>query len=542
MTPRESHMEQLNCDVLVLGAGAAGLRAAVEAAQEGLGVLVLCKGSPGAGTSTILSGGVFRGTLGAASPEAHMESTLEAGRGLNDPALVRALVEDSGRRLQELLDWGLPAEVRGGFLFTLGQAPVWGKPIVDCLLRRATAQGVVLMGSMLVAKILSRLGAMAVLAYDQRRGRWLGIKCKAMVLATGGAGALYLRHDNPQRMLGEGYALALEAGATLQDMEFVQFYPVGLAEPGLPPFLIPPRLADKGALTNGRGEDLLEKYGILERPAAERARDKLSQAMFAEMSRGEELWLDLRSVTEEQWLGDPLSASCRELLRGRYGAGDSPLRVAPMAHFMMGGVRVDLDGSTGVQGLFCAGEAAGGLHGANRLGGNALAEAVVFGARTGEAAALWAKDAGKTFPDRELDDSLRGIIGNGKKPPLALKELLRSLKARMWRQVGIPRNGEGLREAMAEVEKTIAEVDRTGMPGDPRQAGLWIELGLAARTAGLVLEAAWRRQESRGAHFREDFPRQEDPEWLGHIVVSKDERGQARWEFRPLNPRGEAAE
>lgn len=534
-------MEHLKCDVLVVGGGAAGLRAALEAAKEGLGVLVLCKGSPGAGTSTLMSGGVFRGALGGTTPEDHVEKTLEAGRGLNDPVLVKTLAAESPMRLQELMDWGLPGHARGGFLFTLGQAPVWGKPIVECLLRRARAQGVLLMGSTLVARVLSRLDASAALAYSHRHGQWLGIKYKALVLATGGASALYWRHDNPQRMLGEGYALALEAGATLQDMEFVQFYPVGLAEPGLPPFLIPPRLADKGALLNARGDELLEKYRIQQRPAAERARDRLSQAMFAEMSQGEELSLDLRGLTEDQWLQDPLSASCRELLWERYGARERPLRVAPMAHFVMGGVKVDPDGGTGVQGLFCAGEVAGGLHGANRLGGNALAEAVVFGARAGRAAAQWAKSVPKEFPDRELESSLEGILQGGSAPPDASpKELVGSIRASMWKHGGIARNQKGLREALALVEETRAKVERARMPSDPQQAARWIELGLASRTASIILEAASRREESRGAHFRQDFPYQEDARWLGHLRVTKDKQGRVRWEFRPLEPREEA--
>ena len=165
--------------------------------------------------------------------------------------------------------------------------------------------------------------------------------------------------------------------------------------PGTAPLVIPPRLADRGLLVNDDGEDILKKYGIDERPAAERARDRLSQALFRkfiETARG--IFLDLRDVTEEKWLSDPFSASMRHILGDRRGALDRPLRVAPAAHHTMGGVRIDGKGATSVPGLFAAGEVTGGLHGANRLGGNALSETMVFGARAGNSAADWAKGSG----------------------------------------------------------------------------------------------------------------------------------------------------
>ena len=180
-------------------------------------------------------------------------------------------------------------------------------------------------------------------------------------MAAGGASALYLRTDNPKRILGDGYRLAFEAGAILQDMEFNQFYPLCLSVSGSTPLVVPPKLADRGRLFNDDQEDVLAKYGITERPAGERARDLLSQALFKEIYRNRKnVWLDLRNLSEEDWRVDPFAASFRGLLSERYGAGRRPLRVAPAAHHSMGGARIDATGATSVPGLFAAGEAAGG--------------------------------------------------------------------------------------------------------------------------------------------------------------------------------------
>ncbi len=288
-----------------------------------------------------------------------------------------------------------------------------GEELVRCLLKRNNELGTRFTGNMLVADLVAHRGAIGVNGYDEVAQAWVALTAKALVLATGGAAALYHRHDNPKRMLGDGYRLALEAGATLQDMEFVQFYPLALAEPGHPPLVIPPRLADCGRLLNGRGEDLLEKYGIDERPAAERARDRLSQALFKEIYRdGLDVWLHLQGLSDENWQIDPFSSALRHLLGERYGARRRPLRVAPVAHHVMGGVSIDHRGVTTVPGLFAAGEVAGGLHGANRMGGNALSETLVFGARAGTAAAEWAKQS-SAYNEQSLLERLQSALWDG---------------------------------------------------------------------------------------------------------------------------------
>ena len=529
-------MERLSCDVLVIGTGAAGLRAAAAAGRRGLKVCVLSKGKPGKASCTGFSGGVMAGTPEGSSSETHFERTLMAGRGLNDVELVSVLVEEAPLRLRELMEWGMKGVFQEGYLYALGRPPVWGEEIIRCLLRMNMALGTEFLGEMAVCDMTICEGAAAVAACGAKRGRFLGISSGAVVLATGGAGALFLRHDNPRGILGEGYVLALEAGAVLQDMEFVQFYPLGLSEPGLPPFLIPPRLADCGKLLNGRGEDIMEKYGVTERPAAERARDQLSRALFTEIHRnGEAVWLDLRGLSEEEWRIDPFSASTVKLLGERYGASCRPVRVAPMAHHVMGGVKIDPRGATSVPGLFAAGEVTGGLHGANRMGGNALAETLVFGARAGEAAANWVEGKAlkncdgvseklhKTFR-KSCDDSRGG----------STDERLRKLQQIMWEDGGILRNEEGLGRALSAVD----EMERSaGAPATAHADGAGvgsIRLRSALRAARLVLEGARKRCESRGAHFREDFPTQDDLTWRGHLQVHLDPQGEIHWHFVPV--------
>ena len=221
-------MEHIFCDVLVVGSGAAGLRAAISAKQKGVGVCVISKQAPGKATCTILSAGVFAGTEKNKSSGHHLRRTLQAGRGINQPELVKVLVEEGPMRLKELKKWGINAEFHRGYLFCKGRAPYRGREIVQCLLTENETLGTQFISGQLVTDLKPLEEAFGVLAYSPGVDKWLTIGAKSVILATGGAGALYLRHDNPKRMFGDGYVLALKAGAALQDMEFVQFYPLDL--------------------------------------------------------------------------------------------------------------------------------------------------------------------------------------------------------------------------------------------------------------------------------------------------------------------------
>ncbi len=525
-------MEHVACNVLVLGSGAAGLRAAISARQAGLDVLVLSKAVPGKSTCTWLSGGAMGGadSSGAAG---HLTRTLQAGRGINEPVLAEILCEEAPARLGELISWGIKAEVRHGFLFAKGRPPSLGEEIVHCLIGRNRELGTRFMGNLTAAGLVMENGVAGLLGFARQSGEVIAFSCGAVVLATGGAAALYLRHDNPRRMLGDGWILAIEAGALLQDMEFVQFYPVCLAEPGYAPLVIPPMLADNGRLVNESGEDILKKYGIDERPAAAKARDHLSQAFFQEIYRNSQgIFLDIRDVTNEQWHSDPFSASLRSIFGERLGGGRRPLCVAPAAHHTMGGVKIDGRGATSVPGLFAAGEVTGGLHGANRMGGNALSETLVFGARAGNSAADWAKRSGaedRRSVLKRLDERFRAFEG------LRCDQtgLLDRIRKVMWEEGGIVRNEAGLSRALGNMRDINGNFSFSGQrnnkPLTTAQMSA-VELRSAARAACLILEAAIMRVESRGSHCREDYPKQNDQQWMGHLQVRREPYGDV-WEF-----------
>jgi fumarate reductase (CoM/CoB) subunit A len=528
-------MEYFSCDVLVLGSGAAGLRAAIAAREAGLDVVVISKGKTGKSTCTGFSAGVMAGSQNAAALDTHLERSLAAGRGINQRELVEVLVHEAPARLQELIDWGLQADFQNGYLYALGRPPVLGEAIVHCLLLKNKDLSTRFMGELLVTDLAVGQGGAGVSAYLPARGTWLAIGAKAVILATGGAAALYLRHDNPKTMLGDGYILALQAGALLQDLEFVQFFPLCLAEPGSPPVVIPPKLADCGRLVNDAGEEILEKFGIKEHPAAERARDYLAQALFKEIYRsGRSVWLDLRDLKEDQWRIDPFSTAMSPIFAKRYGALKRPLRVAPAAHHVMGGVRIDPFGATSVPGLFAAGEVAGGLHGANRMAGNALSETLVFGARAGRTAAGWAAGVAAGEPKAILPQ-LEERVHQWGTAKASRTDLIEELRNIMWENGGILRNQDGLKDAL-EAVKNISET--WGSASEPGRPDLkkTIELHFATKAATLILGGALRRRESRGAHFREDFPEQGDQQWLGHLQVRVTANGEKLWGFQPEKP------
>lgn len=529
-------MEYLSCDLLIIGSGGAGLRAAIAAKNFPLDVMVISKASPGKGTCTIVSGGVFAATRQGEENASHISRTLQAGRGINQKDLVEVLAHEGPDRLNELLEWGFEGGYHRGYLFSESRTPARGEPIIKCLEQKARQAGTRFLSGLVVTDIKIQPKTTGVLAYSPGTDTWLTIRARAVILATGGAGALYSRHDNPKRILGDGYCLALKSGAVLQDMEFVQFYPLGLAEPGYPQFLIPPRLADFGRLYTRAGEDIHAKYGISERPAGERARDQLSLALFTEIYRNQEdVWLDLRGVSDGDWNADPFSASTFHILGERYGARERPVRIAPMAHHIMGGVKIDTRGQTSVQGLFAAGEVTGGLHGANRMGGNALTETVVFGARAGKAAGKWVLE--NTDPIEadgvfEFENFFsRSKDKNYKTDPV---QLLADLRKILWENGGILRNQAGLNRTIAEVEAIGEKAYRLSPPEDPHRVQRSLEIRFAVQTAKLILAGAQQRTESRGAHYREDYPGQDDDNWYGHLQVRRSIEKELNWTFEPV--------
>ncbi|MBI5442731.1 MAG: FAD-binding protein [Deltaproteobacteria bacterium] len=514
-------MNHLTTDVLVIGSGIAGILAAVEARRRGCDVLLVGKGPTGMGTCTSLAGGVFAAGSGQMTPEAHFAATLAAGKGLNDTGRVERAVASAGERLRALAEAGLPLRpfARGYTVENGGNRRlIPGVLLAEALRAQAERAGV---------SSLPRFRCLELLEAGGRAGGALGIGpqgepvalCAAsVVLATGGAGALYARHDNPGGIVGEGYALALRAGLQLRDMEFLQFYPLGVAHPGLPAFLIYPPFPPQARLVDAAGENVLERLPGCRslQEAITRFRDAAS-LLFYRTRREGGLYLDLSGVGDEEWESlFPL----RLLARSGLDFRRQRLGVAPITHFSMGGVVVTEDVETALPGLFAGGEVTGGFHGANRMGGNALTECAVFGPLAGARAAEFAQGMGRTPLERSVEDRLpdwaSGPRGSVRRE---YGQWERSLRKLAWDHAGIIRSEQGLRAGLRLLDGLAADLasltplgTAEGLREHRLRSGILV--------LRCILEASLHRTESRGAHFREDYPQTDDARWKRSIRVA----------------------
>jgi len=491
--------DELATDVVVIGSGGAGLRAAIAAREEGLTTLLLSRCSKGLGTATVISKGAFNASGFERSVEEHVQNTLEAGYFLNDASLVNVLAREAPLRVEELQKRGARFTRFSAGFQALREKPDTGREVVNVLLSWARDCGVTMVDWYTVARLLHKDGRVTGCIAIGRDGRLLTINAKAVIACTGGASALYKFHDNPTANLGDGYAVAFQTGAHLRDMEFIQFYPFISHQAHTPRMLIHPFLTDRGLILNDKNENLLEKYGLTElKPLAVKARDRLSRAMCQEYQLGNTVYLDLRMLSEEDWK-HPSAHDVREIFKRWFQTDKKPLRIAPVAHFTMGGVVIDDWARTSVEGLFAAGESACGLHGANRLGGNALTETVVFGYRAGVAAARYCRE--QSDRSRRSAASVRfdpGDYSNGKHLP---RQALNALRETLWNFCGPVRRKQGLLQALESIQKLKHEGVRCA---DASQLPLAVAVSNSMETAEMIAQAALDRKESIGAHYRED--------------------------------------
>jgi succinate dehydrogenase/fumarate reductase flavoprotein subunit len=534
-------MEELSTDILVIGSGLAGILAALKAHREGLHVLLVGKFAIGMGTNTSLANGVFTAANSRFSEEAHLRATLESGRGLNQVKLVKALIAKAPDAIKELGNYGIPLVDRGtGFTVDRpkGSSQLPGILLIKPLIERLRNSAIKLLPGLVIFDLVIEEGEIRGAFGFLKDGKPCLIQSRAVILSTGGAGAIYRRNDNQRSILGDGYALALRAGLSLFDLEFVQFYPFVLGEPRLSSFLIYPPYPKEVRLFNEKGEDLLETFklrGNLNR-AVDAQRDRLSIALYHGPQNGD-VFFDLAKVPQEEWEHYPLNF----LKKSKFPFRDRPFLVSPAAHFFMGGVEMDEKAATSLPGLFVAGEVAWGIHGANRLGGNALTECAVFGTIGGQSAAEYArhKEQGQgglaVFSenlikkwDRKVRSYLRKRRGTFDRP----RDILKELKILAWRCAGPVREEESLKEGLdqlASIRKRIEEVYPATL-GDLFKRR---DLENVALLLKAILEGSLLRRESRGTFFRKDFSNQDDQNWLKNTCY-RIEKGELRITHLPI--------
>jgi L-aspartate oxidase len=544
--------ERICVDYAVVGAGVAGLRAAIELARGG-SVLMLAKGKAGESATAVAQGGIAAALSDEDEIGLHEQDTIRAGDGLCDPAAVHVLVEEGPRYIQELISWGTRfdrngtrlaftregAHSRSRILHAHGDSTGW--EISRALLAKAhTVERIEMRMQSFTLGLETAEDSTAVTGLrflDEQSGRMVQVECRAVLLATGGLGQMYPETTNPPSATGDGMAIGFRAGATLADMEFIQFHPTALAAKNAPPFLLSEALRGEGGLLRNA---LLERFMPHYHEGAELApRDVVSRAIVSELkrTRSSHVYLDLTGLKEGfvKSRFPRIHATCLN-----YGIDITTdmIPVRPAAHYAMGGLRTDLHGRTSLAGLYAAGEVAStGVHGANRLASNSLLEGLVFGARAGKAmlddapAASGAKrhasaHGPKTTPKgKQAHEPECAIPGPEAAaaitPEEGVEPTLDKIRGILGSRVEILREGRELTEA-------IELLDRMGLgePENPVRRD-W-EIYNMWTLAGVVARCALAREESRGSHYRADFPYHDDERFARHSLLVRE--GAVRFE------------
>ncbi len=542
-------MRNLDTDILILGSGGAGLFAALHAHQADpkLDITIAVKGLLGkCGCTRMVQGGYNVALAAGDSIERHFMDTIEGGKWLPDQDLAWKLVTTAIERIHELEnelgcffdrnpDGTIHQKAFAGQTFdrTVHKGDLTGIEIINRLAEQVWARGIRRLEEHRAVELVKTADGSAlagVLMIDVRSGEFVMVRAKAVLLATGGGPTMYKFHTPSGDKSCDGLAMALRAGLSLRDMEMVQFHPTGLlAGPGtrMTGTVLEEGLRGAGGyLLDGAGERFMHKYD----PRNERAtRDIVSRSIYREMRAGRTtpnggVYLEMKHLgpdsVRRQFKG--MVDRCRDC--GFDLAGDR-VEVVPTAHYMMGGLVFNADCSTELAGLFAAGEDTGGVHGANRLGGNGVANSTVFGGIAGESMAAWVKREGRLrdAQQRTIARAVDAHTAPFKRAAGDLAPIREALYDCMWDDVGILRDAAGLQRGLATLESLDGELQRVGLADPNRSFNLtwhdWLNLSNLIAVSRVIATAALAREDSRGAHFREDFPEAGPLEQSTYMVV-----------------------
>ena len=555
-------MQRLKTDILILGSGGAGLFAALHARRSApdLDVTIAVKGLLGkCGCTRMVQGGYNVALAPGDSVERHFMDTIEGGKWLPDQDLAWTLVTKAVERVRELEnelgcffdrnpDGTIHQKAFAGQTFdrTVHKGDLTGIEIINRLAEQAWVSGAKRLEEHRAIELVQAEGGdgiAGVAMIDMRSGELVFVQARAVLLATGGGPTMYRYHTPSGDKSCDGLAMALRAGLTLRDMEMVQFHPTGLlAGPGtrMTGTVLEEGLRGAGGhLLDGSRNRFMERYD----PRGERAtRDVVSRAIFAEMRAGRGtpeggVYLSMSHLGRDN-VARAFKGMVERCADCGFDLAGGLVEVVPTAHYMMGGVEFAADGGTQLEGLFAAGEDTGGVHGANRLGGNGVANSTVFGAIAGDAMAAWVPRHGRwREPARDaLDRARERAMHPVGKPAASLEGVRESLYQVMWDDVGILRDAQGLQRAAAKLRALDDELRAIGVSGSDLRYNLtwhdWLNLSNLVAVSGAICAAALARNDSRGAHYREDHPETGDlaSSQFSRVHLGGDGRFEVGWQ------------
>jgi succinate dehydrogenase/fumarate reductase flavoprotein subunit len=519
---------RLKCDVLIIGGGGTGISAAITARRLGADVIVASKAKVGYANNTFISAGILsspgRGDVND-TPEAHAKDIVESGRRISDPQLSAVVAKQAQDHVTFLEGCGVDFNRKDGvveavqfpghsFARNVQTTSQRGSGYMLPMVKSAKKIGGRFLDHMFISRLFAEESCISGAMGIDREGTFFIIQAKSIILATGGFAQVYRNNNNAFGITGDGHALAYDLGVPLRDMEFVQFYPTWGTF-----YEFTVAMAGAG-LINAKGEDILKKHGMHDPGSI--TRDRLSIAVFTEIRNGlgvdGGVIVDFKTVSE-----DIMPLLTRFLPKGQTDVEEGRV-VKPCAHFSMGGLVVNTNGMTAIDGLFAAGEVCGGVHGANRLGGNALAEVFSMGRITGKNARDFAEQTThKTETPLLLKEEMASLSSVfNEKGHKDIKELTSHFKQVIWENAGIIRNRNSLETALSAMDTVESEMGHAKI-AKARDLMKFLELKNMISVSRIMCRSALLRKESRGSHYRSDFPQEDAINGLKYSVARKDD-------------------